>query len=275
MPEGDAVWRTARKLDAALSGDVLTTVDLRWPRLATVRLTDRRVLETVSAGKHLLTRLAGDERRPAVTIHSHLRMDGSWQTWPVGRRAVPGPRSRARAVLATAEKVAVGYSLGMLDVLLTADEHRVVGHLGPDILGPGWNADEALRRLLEAPGRPIGEALLDQRNLAGIGTMHASEALHRHRLSPWVSTGRAANLADLVAELPERLRIGTLPERAPARTREEILRERSASDPLPVAAVVYGHAGRACPRCGSTIRRGDVGSGVTVRQLFFCPGCQR
>lgn len=179
MPEGDTVWRLAQRLGDALAGHPLTCCDLRVPRLATVDLTGREVLEVRSRGKHLLTRFEG-----GLTLHSPLRMDGAWKIYAPAERWRGGPAHQIRAVLGTAEHTAVGYRLPVLDLLRTADESRVVGHLGPDLLGPDWDPEQALGRLLSAPGRPLGEALLDQRNLAGIGNVYKSELCFLLRASP-------------------------------------------------------------------------------------------
>src|SRR3954462_15823136 len=152
MPEGDAVYRTAARLRGALDGRVLTRSDFRVPRHATADLSGRTVLESLSRGKHLLTRVEG-----GLTVHTHLRMDGSWRVLPAGRRTAPG--DQIRLVLANEQWQAVGVRLGVVDLLKTADEHRVVGHLGPDLLGGDWDPAEAVRRLREAPERTIGEAL--------------------------------------------------------------------------------------------------------------------
>ncbi|MFI0768722.1 DNA-formamidopyrimidine glycosylase family protein, partial [Streptomyces sp. NPDC021218] len=122
MPEGDTVWQTAQRLHRALAGSPLIRSDLRVPRLATADLTGRRVLEVVPRGKHLLTRLEG-----GLTLHSHLRMDGSWQVYGPGERWRGGPHHQIRAILATAAHTAVGYRLPVLELLRTGDEDKVVG----------------------------------------------------------------------------------------------------------------------------------------------------
>ena len=147
MPEGDTVWRSARRLDQALTGATLTATDFRVPDLATLDLTGQQVEETVSRGKHLLTRL------PEVTIHSHLKMEGSWHLYKLGS-PWRSPAFQARVVLATDRWQAVGFRLGALDVVARDQEHTLVGHLGPDLLGPDWDAAEAVRRLLAGPQRP-------------------------------------------------------------------------------------------------------------------------
>jgi endonuclease-8 len=165
MPEGDTVWRSCRRLHEVLAGRTLTRGELRVPALATTDLTGVGVREVVPRGKHQLFRLGNDH-----TLHTHLRMEGTWRIYPLGRRWSGGPDFQIRAVLSTSEHDCVGYRLPVVEMLPTAEEHEVVGHLGPDLLGPDWDLDEAIRRVTAEPDRTIGEALLDQRNLAGIGT---------------------------------------------------------------------------------------------------------
>ncbi|MDF9816042.1 formamidopyrimidine-DNA glycosylase [Streptomyces sp. SPB162] len=186
MPEGDTVWLTVRRLDEALAGQTLVRADLRVPQLATTDLANHRVLEVVARGKHLMTRLDS-----GLTLHSHLRMDGSWHLYGPGDRWRGGPLHQVRAVLETPDRVAVGYRLPVLELLPTAEEDSVVGHLGPDLLGPDWDPAEAVARLNAEPDRPIGEALLDQRNLAGVGNVYVSELCFLRGLTPWTLVGEA------------------------------------------------------------------------------------
>jgi endonuclease VIII len=257
MPEGDVVWRAAGQLHAALAGRVLVRSDFRVPRFATTDLSGRAVAEALSRGKHLLIRVDGD-----VTVHTHLRMDGSWR---IGRpRAYPPRDHRVRLVLANQEWEAVGYQLGIVEVIRTSREDEAVGHLGPDLLGPGWDAGEAVRRLAAAPDRPIGEAMLDQRNLAGIGNLYKAETLFLRGVSPWRPTGEAGDLGALV-ELARRLldankdRIGQVTTGNPARGQQ---------------TWVYGRAGLPCRRCGTAIQRADQGEILAERVTFWCPRCQ-
>ena len=138
MPEGDAVWYTARRLHEALAGRALTRSDFRVPRLATADLTGDVVTETVSRGKHLLTRTSG-----GLTVHTHLRMDGSWRIRPAVERMAES--HRIRLVLANEAWQAIGYQLGVVELLRTSHEDQVTGHLGPDLLGPDWDCAEAVR----------------------------------------------------------------------------------------------------------------------------------
>ncbi|AQW53816.1 DNA glycosylase [Streptomyces hygroscopicus] len=259
MPEGDTVWQTAQRLHQALAGSPLTRSDLRVPRLATVDLTGRQVLEVVPRGKHLLTRVEG-----GLTLHSHLRMDGSWQVYGPGERWRGGPHHQIRAILATAAHTAVGYRLPVLELLRTGDEDKIVGHLGPDLLGPDWDPDEALRRLLADPSRPLGEALLDQRNLAGIGNVYKSELCFVLRVSPWLPIGEVSSPERLVAHAKKLL---------------EANRNRRArvttAEPRPDRRLwVYGRPGRPCLRCGTPVRAADQGRAGQERSTFWCPSCQ-
>jgi endonuclease VIII len=257
MPEGDVVWRTARQLDEALTGRVLTRSDFRVPRFATTDLTGRTVTGTVSRGKHLLTRVDN-----GVTVHTHLRMEGSWRIRPAG--GYPPRDHRIRLVLGNDERQALGYLLGIVEVVPTSSEERVVGHLGPDLLGADWDAAEAVRRLQADPGRPVGEALLDQRNLAGLGTWFAAEVLFLRGIDPWRPVGDVEDphaLVDLGHRLLDenKARTGHASTGDTRRGRE---------------SWVYGRAGRPCRRCGAVIRRGEQGPAGQERLRFWCPDCQ-
>ncbi|MFC8195943.1 Fpg/Nei family DNA glycosylase [Streptomyces sp. NPDC057298] len=259
MPEGDTVWQAARRLHRALAGHVLTRSDLRVPKYATADLTGRTVLDVTPRGKHLLTRIEG-----GLTLHSHLRMDGSWKVYAPGERWRGGPGHQIRAILGTAERTAVGYRLPVLELLRTADEDRAVGHLGPDLLGPDWDPDKALANLLGAPDRSLGEALLDQRNLAGIGNVYKSELCFLLRVTPWLPVGElptehTAHLPALAKKLLEVNR--DRPTRITTGRRDQSL-------------YVYGRAPRPCLRCGTPIRVASQGDGSRDRPTYWCPLCQ-
>ncbi|MER7486775.1 DNA-formamidopyrimidine glycosylase family protein [Streptomyces sp. NPDC126497] len=259
MPEGDTVWQAARRLQDALAGRMLTRSDLRVPRLATADLTGRTVLDVTPRGKHLLTRVEG-----GLTLHSHLRMDGSWRVYPHGQRWDGGPAHQIRAVLGNADRTAVGYRLPVLELLRTADEDRAVGHLGPDLLGPDWDPDLALANLLKDPARPLGEALLDQRNLAGIGNIFKSELCFLLGVTPWLPVGELP--ADRSAKLP-----------GLARKLLEFNRERPVRNTTGRRGqdlFVYGRARRPCLRCRTPIRLADQGDGSRERPTYWCPTCQ-
>ncbi|WP_043677843.1 Fpg/Nei family DNA glycosylase [Streptomyces xylophagus] len=272
MPEGDTVWQTAKRLHTALAGKVLTRSDLRVPKYATADLTGRTVLDVTPRGKHLLTRIEG-----GLTLHSHLRMDGTWRVYANGQRwSGGGPAHQIRVILGTADRTAVGYRLPVLELLRTTDEDRAVGHLGPDLLGPDWNPELALAHLLADPARPLGEALLDQRNLAGIGNIYKSELCFLLGATPWLPVGalpadRAAKLPAIAKRLleanrdrPVRNTTSTLTNNSPHRT-------TNAGTP---DLFVYGRAPRPCLRCNTPIRTADQGDGSRERPTYWCPTCQ-
>ena len=172
------MWRTAHRLHQVFAGQALTECDLRWPGLSTLNFAGHTTIEVVPRGKHLLQRLSG-----GWTIHSHLRMEDSWRIEKTDA-AAPPRGDAVRAVLATQAYRAVGRSLGELDVVRTADEARLVGHLGPDLLGPDWDLERAVANLLDTDA-PLAAALLDQTRVAGLGTMWTAEALFLEGLDPF------------------------------------------------------------------------------------------
>ncbi|MDQ0030934.1 Fpg/Nei family DNA glycosylase [Arthrobacter bambusae] len=273
MPEGDSIWRAAAELHKALAGQTLRSSDFRVPRFATLDLAGWTVSEVVPRGKHLLMRLlAPAEAAPgALTIHSHLKMEGSWQVYaPGGRWRKPG--HTARCVLRTATADVVGFSLGTLEVIPTPDESRVVGHLGPDLLGPDWDAEEAVRRLRTAPDTPIGVALLDQRNLAGIGNIYRCEACFLAGVHPAAPVSAVPDLAGMLTEAKVLLEANLGPGRRITR-RTGLPGVRGLPRP---GYWVYGREHQPCLRCGTPIRRAALGpaSGLEDRIIYFCPKCQ-
>ncbi|MEO3975489.1 DNA-formamidopyrimidine glycosylase family protein [Streptomyces sp. CAU 1734] len=265
MPEGDTVWLTAKRLHAALAGRELTRFDLRVPRFATADLTGRTVLDVTPRGKHLLTRIEG-----GATLHSHLRMDGSWRVFDAGERWHGGPGHQIRAVLGNTRQTAVGYRLPVLELLRTEDESAAVGHLGPDLLSPGWDgtaAATATARLSADPSRPLGEALLDQRNLAGIGNVYKSELAFLARVTPWLPVG------ELPDGVPERL-VATAHRLLEANKDTFDRRTTGPGAPNRPRLHVYGRAGRPCLRCGAAIRRAGQDDSRGERVSYWCPGCQ-
>ncbi len=259
MPEGDTVWLTARRLDQALAGRELTRAELRVPQLVTTHLTGMTVREVISRGKHILTRLDS-----GLTLRSHLRMDGSWRIGRTGARWRGGPAYAVRAVLGNPQWECVGLRVHDLAVVAPAAEHELVGHLGPDLLGPDWDPAEAERRLRAEPDREIGPALLDQRNLAGIGNMYMAELLFLRGIHPWTPVGTATDLPALLAlaacvllanrDHPSQSTVG-----GQARDGEHW---------------TYLRAGQPCRRCGTTISSSEQGAAPYVRTTYWCPHCQ-
>lgn len=258
MPEGDTVFRTARRLNRALAGEVLTRSQFRVPQHATVDLAGATVVETIPRGKHLLTRIDAD--RP-LTLHTHLRMEGSWRTFSPGKRW-SAPAAQARVVLETERSVAVGFTLGIVELVARDWEVNIVGHLGPDPLGPDWDEEEASRRMLQRPDRTLHEALLDQTNLAGIGNMYAVEVC-------FVSGVPPATPVRLVPDLIAVLRRAKLMlEQNSRRATQTTTGDRR--DPH----WVYRRQHLGCRRCGGPVSMNMLGPSGRERPAFWCAHCQ-
>lgn len=264
MPEGDTVLRTARRLDAVFAGRPLTRAELRWGSLDGAPLLGATTTEVVARGKHILHRVD-----TGLTLHSHLRMEGEWRIAAPADAPPPGVRAvrdtQVRAVLATTEWVGIGNRLGMLDLVRTADEHTLVGHLGPDILGTGWDEEAAIANLAAYQGC-IAAGLLDQRNLAGIGTLYCCETLFIERINPWA---RASELSrshlHRVIVRAQRLMRANLGHAVQSTTGE---RRRGHEK------YVHARSGQPCRRCGEPIRVASVGTAPTTRPMYHCPRCQ-
>jgi endonuclease-8 len=261
VPEGDTVFRTAARLNQALAGEPLTTTDLRWPDLSTLDFRGVVTSEVVSRGKNILQRLVN-----GVTVHSHLRMEGQWRVEATDRltaRSLANPQ--IRAVIGTSAWTAVGKRLGDLHVVETADEARLVGHLGPDVLGPDWNPGEAAVRVHASP-TTIAAALLDQRNLAGVGTLYAAEALFLERVNPWTAAADLdeATVAAVVDRAHTLLDVG----------RRHAIQTTTGSQRRGETAWVHARSGLPCRRCGETLRVAMVGEAPRERTMFYCPRCQ-
>lgn len=278
MPEGDTVLRTARRLHLALAGRPLIRTELRWPTLGEADLAGRTVIEVVSYGKQILTRLAAADpaapqpRIPTVpadplTLRSHLRMEGSWYIH--ARDAEPWPqrnRTSVRAVLGGVEWTAIGTWLGLLDLIPTAAEPSLIGHLGPDIMAESFDpegAAEATRRLAVDPQRHVGAALLDQTTVAGIGTMYMAEALFVQKVSPWTPIGEVDVPALLATARRQLLRGAT-----------QATPNTSGNPRRGLDTWVHGRSGKPCQRCGNAVRVAMIGPPLKERTAFYCPVCQ-
>jgi formamidopyrimidine-DNA glycosylase len=213
-------------------------------------------------GKHLLTRFSG-----GLTLHTHLRMSGSWSVVRPGRRLPPEvwPDVRVRLVDEDGQ-TAYGIALPVVQLLRTPDEHEVVGHLGPDPLRGDWDADEAARRLSADPERPVNAALLDQRLVAGLGNLWANELCFLVGAYPWRRVGDV-DVPALVALAARTLRhSATVPGAMQVTTGNS---RRGAQH------WVSGRAGRPCQRCATPILvRAEVAGDPEQRRTWWCPHCQ-
>lgn len=256
MPEGDTVYRAAKRLDQALTGQVLTSSDFRIPSLATSDLSGATVTGTTSRGKHLLTRFDND-----VTLRTHLKMEGTWHVHPVGARW-RRPAHTARVILRTATTEAVGFQM-TLDLVRTEKEDYLVGHLGPDLLGPDWDAEVALERLRADPAAPIGDALLDQRHLAGVGNVFKSELCFLGRVDPLTPVCAVPDLTAMVAKAKQLLEVN----------KERSTRITTGDRRRRYQLWVYGRRGP-CLRCGTRIARAGLGPAGQERPTYWCRTCQ-
>ena len=261
MPEGDTVWRTARLLDRALGGHPLSMTDFRVPALATVDLSGGLVRQTVSRGKHLLTHI--DTPTQFWSLHTHLKMEGAWQIYAPGQRW-RRPVHQARVVLRAGDRLAVGFSLGIVELLTRHDEASALGHLGPDLLGPDWDESLAVQRLLADPSRAIRDALLDQRCLAGIGNMYAAELCFLQGVHPRAAVGSVPALLRMVRRAHQMLDLNK--DRAIQCTTGELAAGRR--------LWVYQRDQQPCRRCGTTIKVAMVGEPGVERAAYWCPACQ-
>jgi endonuclease-8 len=259
MPEGDTVWLTAKRLNDALAGLVVSTFDLRVPQLATADLRGEVVREVLARGKHILMRFEND-----LTLHSHLRMDGSWHLGPAGRPATRRAAHTIRALVGNDRWLATGFRVHDLRLVTAAAEGELVGHLGPDLLGPDWDEAEALRRLRAQADAAIGDALLDQRNLAGVGNMYKAEVLFMTGVNPWLP----------VAAVPDLGRVVQTAQRVLRRNRDHPQQSTTGSTVRGMEHWAYVRAGQACRKCGTKINVASQGPPTRERETYWCPVCQ-
>jgi endonuclease VIII len=259
MPEGDTILRAARALDRVLAGKRITSFESPLARLARTELAGRRVDRVEARGKNLLFRF--DDGR---ALRSHMRMTGSWHLYRPGERWRK-PSRLARAVLATEDAVAVCFNAPVVELLSARelDRHEPLARLGPDVLSPDFDLAAAVSRLRALPDTPIGEALLDQSALAGIGNIYKSETLFLCEADPFAGVGAfsEAELGRIVSKA--RALMSASVEGAPRTLRPIGRRARLR---------VYRRSGEPCRRCGTTIRMRRQGE--ATRSTYWCPRCQ-
>ena len=246
MPEGDSLHRAASRLQPLVGERVeASSPNPRGLVTGVARAVDGRLLERVEAiGKHLLLRFEG-----GVVVRSHLRMTGRWRVRRRDGRAWSGS---PWLVLRTPRHEATQWNGPVL-----ALEARRVRLLGPDLLGPTTQVDELVARVRSVdPERRLGDVLVDQRVVAGIGNMWLAELLWHARVSPLLPVGEARD-DEIAAGI--------------AWARTEMLASVARGARRPRA--VYRRSGRPCPRCGTTIR--SRGMGEQNRTAYWCDGCQR
>jgi endonuclease-8 len=275
MPEGDTIFRSARALHQALAGRTINLFETAYAPLASVNdqnpVAGRTVEQVESRGKWLLIHFSGD-----LILTTHMLMSGSWHIYRVGERW-KRTRSHMRIVLGTAEMVAVAFDVPVARFhnARTLERFAGVAGLGPDLLGKQFATDEAAAKLREHGDEEVGNVLLNQRVMAGIGNAFKSEICFACGVHPFrkiatlsaqeidclIATGRrflAANVADGAQD-------GIVTYTGGRRT-------TGSSNPAS-RLWVYRRAGEACRRCGTTIVTHKQGTGA--RSTFWCPDCQQ
>ena len=255
MPEGDTLFRTAAGLRPYLVGRTVTAARTAGPGPVpqVARIVGQEITAVESLGKNLLIRFDN-----GLEIRTHLRMNGSWHRYRPGERW-RRPPGRARLVIEVPGAVAVCFDAPVVELLEQRTEvlHPSLGRLGPDMLSPDFDADEAIRRLRDPSraGMSIAEALLDQRALAGIGNIWKNETLWTERVSPFIAVGAVdgATLTRLVGTA-RRLLLASAGGHSGSRS-------------------VYGRSGRPCRRCGTVIASARQGTEIP-RTTYWCPTCQ-
>ena len=266
MPEGDSVYVLARKLAPALTGRRLVRGELRVPAYATLDLTGATVAGLDTHGKHLLTRLVTTENE-RLTLHTHLKMSGSWTVVRAGKQLPARLLDSVRVLLEVADgPTAYGLDLPLVEVLPTSREADAVGYLGPDPLRADWDAAEAVRRLRAQPDRPVAAALLDQRNLAGLGNLWVNELCFLRGTSPWNPVG-TLDVEALVRLAARCLKHSAL---VPGAYQVTTGNARNGQQHW-----VAGRAGQSCRRCGTAVRVvEEVPGDAERRRTWWCPSCQ-
>jgi len=264
MPEGDTIFRTAASLRRWIEGRVVTAATSAAGGPPVQRVVGCKVEAVETRGKHLLVRFSSGD-----VLHTHMRMTGAWHVYPAGQQW-RRPAWQARVVLTCGDRLAVCFNAPVVELLAPGgvQMHGAIRELGPDVLAADFDVDEVLRRAARRPpDYTLGELLLDQQVLSGLGNIYRCEALFAAGHNPW--TPRTA-VDD--AALRELVVTGARLIRANVARGTTMDREFQVGVAGPAAPWVYRRAGRACRRCHSTIARGHLGA--QPRSVYWCPGCQ-
>lgn len=274
MPEGDTIFRTARVLHQALAGHRATKFDTAYAHLARVNddgpIAGRMIERCDAAGKHVLIGFEGN-----LILRTHMRMNGSWHLYRHGERWWRGPQAM-RVRIDTADWVAVAFDVPVAEFVTAKQLASTdpVAALGPDLLKPGFERDEAIRRVRAAGAVPIAQALLDQRLVAGIGNVYKSEVLFLAGVHPDTAASAVApDALERVLDIARALLQDNAVEGTPAaiQTYRSLRRTSHRSDPA-ASLWVYSRAGKPCRRCGAAIASKKMG--IDARATYWCPTCQ-
>ncbi len=268
MPEGDTIFRSARAQRAALAGREILEVRTNVPQilgLGPQRLVGQTVADVEPRGKHLLHWFAPSD----LALHTHMMMTGAWHLYRPGERWRK-PQGLAKVVLEVPGVTAVCFSAPVCELLSRSQvaRHPSIARLGPDALAENTDLADARRRLDARPDTPIGEALLDQAVLAGVGNVYKVEVLWLHKVDPWAPVAQVppATRDELLATAERLLKANVAPGTT-ARITTRAPAQRGGG-----RLYVYGKAGRGCPRCATPIRVSRMGD--QARVTYWCPRCQ-
>ena len=275
MPEGDTIFRAARTLHRALAQKTVVRFESVLPALTRVHedtpLTGRTIESVTAAGKHILMRFSGN-----LALRTHMRMNGSWHIYRAGERWRRARRDM-RIVVATTDFEAVGFTIPDAEFIREGklERHSQLRRLGPDILSEPFDNGEARRRIRERAHLEIGDVLLDQSAIAGIGNVYKSEVLFACRVNPFAVAGALADTTlDSLIETARTLMLANVSERvslSPMTTYVGYRRTTRRDDPRE-RLWVYGRARLPCRRCGTPVAVRK--HGIHARLTYWCPVCQ-
>jgi endonuclease VIII len=264
VPEGDTIFQTAAALRSLLVGRQVLAASARTPGPAIERVVGSHVTSIEPFGKHMVIRFDN-----GLALHTHLRMSGTWHRYAPGERWKM-PAWKARVVLEVPEHVVVCFNAPVAELMedRAVELHPAIVSLGPDLVRPEFDSDEAFRRLKARPELEIAEALLDQRVMAGVGNVFKSEVLFIDSVYPWTHVSALDDpvLRRLIFTAHRLLLLNTAPGVGPHRVTTQ-------GDPSARGSLwVYGRTGRPCTRCRTPIRTRR--QGTLNRPTYWCPTCQ-
>jgi len=272
LPEGDTIFRAAQTLHRALAGGVVTRFESVYPKVMRVAddrpIVGRTIHAVASRGKHVLITLSS-----GLTLHTHMRMNGSWHIYRPGERWQRSARDM-RVLVATDRFVAVGFNVPVVELLSDAElaRHDELRELGPDLLDPAFDAAAAIQRLRDRATDAIGDALLNQRVMSGIGNVFKSEILFVARVEPFRAVRSLTDneIARIISTAKDLLRAAVLPA---SKTLSPAFGRRTTRSLDPEQKLwVYARGGKPCRKCGTPIEARKTG--IDARLTYWCPQCQ-
>jgi endonuclease VIII len=274
MPEGDSIFRSAQTLDRALARRVVTRFESVLPALTRIDedapIAGRAVQRVWSQGKHLLIEFSGD-----LVLRTHMRMNGSWHIYRPGERW-RRPRHQARLIIETDAFVAIAFNVPVAEFYTPRElaRERALRDVGPDLLGETFDEDAAVARLRARGPLGIGDALLDQHAVAGIGNVYKSEVCFLCRINPFTPVDRLSDdeVRTLMRTARRLLQANVAPGTDAGIATYHPLGRTTGRAGAEERLWVYGRARRACRRCRTPIQWSK--QGLDARSTYWCPGCQ-